>query len=108
MACPGSVDFTRGMPDHSSRAAEEGTAAHKLLEHCLLKNRAPVTFLGQTILGFEVTHEMSEAVEVAVDYVRDLRSGAHGKVAHFSPEMLVPIPSLDLPGSAGLARALGA
>lgn len=72
IACPGSANAERGKPNGSSVFAAEGTAAHELAEICLGKGADPLSFLGTTINSFEVTEEMVEAVDVYVDYCRDL------------------------------------
>lgn len=66
MACPGSVQLSRGIPAKSSAYAEEGTAAHALLERCLTTKTAPEAYLGVTFDGVEVDEEMVEAVQVFV------------------------------------------
>lgn len=43
--CPGSVRATDGLPDETSSAAAEGTAAHELCSHCLTTGDDPATFL---------------------------------------------------------------
>jgi hypothetical protein len=73
--CPGSVALSEGIPDGSSFYAAEGSAAHELLEKAL-HNEGPVwePEIGEPWEhdGFtgEVTQEMVDAVQVAVDYVR--------------------------------------
>lgn len=81
MACPGSVNLSRGLPDRSSDYAREGTAAHALLERSLNKRLPAITWLdsvipvpyeenGETITDYVmVTEEMCEAVQVAIDQV---------------------------------------
>lgn len=78
--CPGSVNATRDLPDTSSEAADEGTAAHSLAEKCLLEDRNTAEFQGQEILveksdrSFEVTEEMAESVQLYLDVVRNDRA----------------------------------
>jgi len=43
--CPASVKATEGLPDSTSEAAAEGTAAHELCSHCLTTGDDPATFL---------------------------------------------------------------
>lgn len=102
MACPGSVRATAGMPDETSEAAAEGTAAHELCSHCLETGDDPGTFLdmwvdiqardgksrfvsldeqptGESAMRFfQVDEEMVDAVSMYVEHVRDLykRPGA--------------------------------
>lgn len=87
--CPGSVALSRGLPDSESSHAREGTAAHNLAQRCLKTGRPARAYLGAVIDGgdkdhefwrppdlepdgnryFEVTEEMSCAVQVFLDYV---------------------------------------
>jgi hypothetical protein len=61
-----------GLPDQSSRAADEGTAAHELRALCLTNDMDAAAYLGRIIEGFEVTDEMAEAVQKSVDVIRAL------------------------------------
>jgi hypothetical protein len=70
MECPGSVRLSEGLPNITSEAAGEGTAAHALAEVCLKRNKGPHDYLGDVIEGYEVTEEMADAVKMYVDYVR--------------------------------------
>lgn len=72
MACPGSVRLTKGLPNVDTAYTREGTAAHALAEKCLTENLNPGTFIGMQIAGEEVTEDMAEAVEIFVDYVREI------------------------------------
>lgn len=70
MNCPGAINLIKkSPPDESSDAAEEGTAAHSLLEHCLNEVVDPHTMLGQKIGAYSVTEEMASAVKVCMDHV---------------------------------------
>lgn len=71
IACPGSIEANAGPQGPSRFAAQEGTAAHALLEQCLLARETPYAYLGETVGsdGFEVDAEMCEAVSVATDFV---------------------------------------
>jgi CRISPR/Cas system-associated exonuclease Cas4 (RecB family) len=81
MACPGSVQLSeKAPPKESSTFADEGTAAHMLLEKCLLDAELPNKFLGETINGFTVTEEMASAVEIASTYVFRKRNDIGGLV----------------------------
>jgi len=102
--CPGSVraqeearaaDTTAG--DHSSPSAEEGTAAHELLEAALMTGGEPVDFLGATFNGFVVDDEMADAVAVATDYVRAYMA-THPN-ARLLSEQTLPLPLGDQFGS---------
>ena len=78
-ACPGSLRLIkeRGITDSSGMAAEEGTAAHELLEECLINARQPETYRGQFFnvgcklqpAGWEADNDMIDAIQVAVDYI---------------------------------------
>jgi hypothetical protein len=77
MACPGSVNLSKGRPNKGSVFADEGTAAHELGTRCLQNNNLdPVVFLDTIIQTddmdspVKVTEEMIEAVQVYVGYVR--------------------------------------
>ena len=72
IACPASVQASRGLPDSSSPAAAEGTAAHELAERCLLTNSQPHDFLGETFNGYIVSKEMADGVQGYVDFCRAL------------------------------------
>lgn len=74
--CPGSVKLSETVPPQpSSVYAQEGTAAHKLGELCLLNNNNPNDYADQEITlddgsKYFVNEDMVEAVTVYVDYVR--------------------------------------
>lgn len=74
-ACPGSVallnKFTLPETDEPEWT-KEGTTAHEVFNLCLENDQDPWEFLGQTIKGIEVTSEMTDAVQIAVDHVRSL------------------------------------
>ena len=72
IACPASVQASRGIPDSSSPAAAEGTAAHELAERCLLTSSQPHDFLGETFNGYAVSKEMADGVQGYVDFCRAL------------------------------------
>jgi hypothetical protein len=79
--------MSAGIPDTSSRFADEGTAAHTLADHCLRNSKQPEDFVGWFVnlgeskpiakksLGsrsWEITEEMVDAVSVYVDYCNAL------------------------------------
>lgn len=85
MHCPGSVNAAEPYPDTSSPYAMEGTAAHALAEYCLIGGVDPFDMLGHWIDpesgkflsgkkpgAFEVTQDMTEAVQVYVKYVLEI------------------------------------
>lgn len=78
----------RGMPDQSSSFADEGTAAHFLLEQCLLKNVEAAHFHGTRILvkdgktefnmggQYPVGPDMTRDLQKALDYILAVADGA--------------------------------
>lgn len=74
--CPGSIKAEQGLPDSSSPAAAEGTAAHDLAEHCLLNSVYAEKLIGERFNDHVVTQEMADAVQLYVDYVKAF-SGEH-------------------------------
>lgn len=72
IACAGSVplaiSLSTGEGDGGSEFAREGTAAHKLLEMCLLEDRDAYSFVKDQVEGYVVTTEMADCVQMAVDY----------------------------------------
>lgn len=78
--CPGSVQASEGIEESVTWYATEGTAAHELLEWCLADGLQAEEFVGATVEveekdgvhEVEVTEEMAEAVQVAIDHVRGL------------------------------------
>lgn len=81
LACPASPRLEEEAgPQQSSEAADQGTAAHTLLEQALDKGRNPNDALGREIFVdregepqkvFVVDRDMAEAVEVAWNWVRN-------------------------------------
>jgi len=91
MHCPGSVRATRDLPDVTSEAAAEGTAAHELCSHCLTTREDPADFIGKWVdikatspeqrfidspfdtpdefRFFEIDEEMADAVSMYVDHI---------------------------------------
>jgi hypothetical protein len=78
----------RGLPDQSSSFADEGTAAHFLMEQCLLENKDAKDFQGLRIQvkdgltefhtsgQYPVGLDMIGPMQKALDYVRDVADGA--------------------------------
>jgi hypothetical protein len=78
----------RGLPDQSSSFADEGTAAHFLMEQCLLQNVDAKDFQGLRIQvkdgvtefhtsgQYSVGLDMIGPMQKALDYVRDVADGA--------------------------------
>lgn len=76
MHCAASVRLSEGLPATDTEHTRLGTAAHALLEMALKKSLPPSTWLGMTVEGCEVTEEMCEAVQVAVDVVAAMHTPA--------------------------------
>jgi len=76
MLCAGSHVMERDKPSSSSIYAAEGTAAHEVLTRALQEGRNAADYIGQTIAvddhAFTVDDDMAEAVQVCIDYVRDI------------------------------------
>jgi hypothetical protein len=78
----------RGLPDQSSSFADEGTAAHFLMEQCLLENKHAKDFQGLRIQvkdgvtefhtsgQYPVGLDMIAPMQKALDYVRAVADGA--------------------------------
>ncbi len=76
MNCPGSINLTAGLPNPSSKYAQEGTAAHRLAQQSLEQNVDASTFVGDILDGVEVTEDMAEHVQVYVDHCRKIMEQA--------------------------------
>lgn len=82
MACPGSIRLIRSLPPgeagKAGPEAAKGTAAHSLCEICLTEDSDAWEHTGKVFhvngLDFEVDQNMTDAVQVYVDFVRDLIS----------------------------------
>lgn len=78
MACPGSLKLEEPFPDTSSVYADEGTAAHQLMEWCLTSGQDASAYAGRLIeiedsgRKFEVDEEMVAGIQGYCDYVRGL------------------------------------
>jgi hypothetical protein len=94
MACPGSVNLSRGQPNFETEHSRAGTAAHHVAERCLKKGLEPDQFIGMEFEGIEVDEEMAEAVKVFVDYCWSLHKGEH----QFWVETKFSLAPLNPPG----------
>lgn len=84
MNCYGKPFMEKGLPESSSKYADEGTAAHEVAAMCLEQGQDAAAFAGRMIQvtrgegaqatsrSFEVNEEMVEAVQRYVDIVRGL------------------------------------
>lgn len=85
MTCPGSVAASKDMPNQTNAYAEEGTRAHALAEHCLVKGIDAVGVSGYP-------DEMCDHIQTYVDYVREVAQGhklfveQRLKLGHIIPE----------------------
>lgn len=79
LACPGSVELSKGIVEPPSEFAAEGTAAHELAEMVLRTELNTSNWLGEKIeasgFTFEVTEEMVGAVQSYVELVRAFANG---------------------------------
>lgn len=79
MRCYGKLALEKGLPESSSKYADEGTAAHEVASMCLEQGQDAVAFVGRMIQvkgrdSWEVTEEMAEAVQVYVDLCRSFEA----------------------------------
>jgi hypothetical protein len=116
MSCPGSIALSKGLANTSSQYADEGTAAHFLGATCLQNKADASNYVGRVVEllqgadgehyeafqtvrpaevkllnSFTVDDDMAEAVQVYVDYVRDLVKSSGGILF---VEVQVPIDHL--------------
>ncbi len=59
-----------GIPDSRSAAANEGTAAHMLLDTALTGGKHPISYKGKQFNGYEATPEMVHAVGLVWEWVQ--------------------------------------
>lgn len=84
--CPGSVRLCADAPDSESEYSREGTRAHEFLERVLK---------GDEAARGEMQPEMRDAVDVMVNYVRDLADGWPG--AEITAERKYELPVRNAP-----------
>lgn len=75
--CTASVEAQKGIPDRSTREADEGTAMHEVRARCLKTGAQPMDFLGHTIFagtrrGTLATRERLKHLEEGIDQLRTL------------------------------------
>lgn len=75
-ACPGSIAMSQNIPDLGNSAAQEGTALHELMNHCLVNDvdadgfeRFEYMYNGQKDV-IELTDEQRDVVQQCVNHVR--------------------------------------
>lgn len=94
--CPGSVPLSEGIIDKGSSYAKEGTAAHSLLETCLIEGFDAEDLLGRKyeVEGetFTVDMEMADAVNSALAFIKTEIDVDAGDI--LMPEQQVPIGHL--------------
>lgn len=82
--CPGSVPLGADIPNSSSSYARLGTAAHALLEDCLVDKCDAEDLIGKEyeVEGecYTVDSEMAEAVDAALNYIRDTIQPERGDI----------------------------
>jgi Protein of unknown function (DUF2800) len=107
IACPGSVqaqiDVFDPSLDDSNPDSRLGTAAHALLEACLLLDREPKTFIGTNLMGDDkyppVDEDMCDWVQVALDYIEEYVDTHGPENLLVSPESRVIIgPQINITG----------
>lgn len=80
MECPGSVPLHElAVPDEAdndSEYAAEGVAAHEVGDKCLTDGLEAYELIGQSFNGFECTADMSDAVQMYVDFCRSIWASA--------------------------------
>jgi hypothetical protein len=69
LACPASPRISAGIPSTTSPYAAEGTQAHEMAEVALTRNVNAAALVGERP---EWTAEMAEAVQVYLDFVREI------------------------------------
>lgn len=94
--CPGSVPLTDDLPRTSNDYADEGTAAHELLNDCIVGGFDAEDLLGREyIVGgklWVVDMDMADAVNTALGWIRDELDEERGDV--IMSEQEVPIAHL--------------
>ncbi len=76
--CPGRRTMQSGLPDHGSKYADEGTAAHSLLDDCLTTGLSPEAARDAGAVypvngkDWPVTTDMATAVQTAIDNIKEI------------------------------------
>lgn len=107
MLCPGSVRASLGMPDSSSKEADEGTTAHWLAAHCLKHTLPPDLFLGDVCpeTGLVIDDEMVKHIP---DYIAEIKEipGALLVEQRLDLRGWIPPTELDPEGGFGTGDAV--
>ena len=61
MRCPGSIAMSEGLPDTSSAAADEGTAAHFIASVCLIEGTMSTHHIDKTVICWDEADGNSDA-----------------------------------------------
>ena len=107
LRCGAAPDFTKDIPNRSSRFAAEGSMLHEVAEECLLDGGEPHRYIGRKydIDGFddlEVTKDMADSMVADLYAVRD--DFIDGE---FHVESRVPLDFPLGPGESGTADIVG-
>lgn len=103
MACPGSIAAGQGIPDSSSKFADEGSAAHALAAHCLINGLDPLALEGWVHPewpDWPTTKERAQYIQVYVDHIREFPGD------RLVEQRLDLTPWIDEPRAGGTADAL--
>jgi len=96
LACPATIQLSRGIPPREAGdAAKIGTAAHLLAEICMMTGQTPDDFIEQELEGMVITEEMAKWIGVYTDFVGELEQRMG------SPCLIEE--TLDIPNFAGAA-----
>ena len=109
MRCPGSIAAEAAYPDVTTEPADEGTAAHWLLEQCLLdgNSAADEAIVHDHIVpageetgcerDWPITGEMKEAVQLAIEHIQGFAKKKGTKLwvedrVRLDDELCLPVP----------------
>jgi hypothetical protein len=89
ITCTASPKFIESLdlPERKTAAADEGTAAHELLEKCLVSGKPPSKFKGQKFNGYEADEDMCNHIDKVFQWCRSYQLQGY----HLYPEMRVNI-----------------
>lgn len=113
MLCPGKIVMEQGAENRTSEYAAEGTVAHQVLTWALDQGVDASAFRGKVVeadgFSFTVDADMCEAVQVAIDYVRDV-AGTDGAVftdIRVNYSEFLEVPEDEAWGTSDVIIALG-